>query len=149
LLTTPFFKKVGLVSIVVAISGFAIYYYYGMPAIDGTLKTDNEIKTLLTMAQTAAFTTVILVHICYVITARSITESAFTFSPFSNRWMLAGIAITIAVQLAMIYHPIGNAILGTAPLPLDWWGPMILVALPGFFVIEIEKWLTKQFGRGQ
>jgi len=145
----PFFKKVGLVSIVVAISGFAIYYYYGMPAIDGTLKTDNEIKTLLTMAQTAAFTTVILVHICYVITARSITESAFTFSPFSNRWMLAGIAITIAVQLAMIYHPIGNAILGTAPLPLDWWGPMILVALPGFFVIEIEKWLTKQFGRGQ
>jgi len=145
----PFFKKVGLVSIVVAISGFAIYYYYGMPAIDGTLNTDLEINSLLTKAQTAAFTTVILVHICYVITARSITESAFTFSPFSNRWILTGIAITVAVQLAIVYHPIGNAILGTAPLPLEWWGLMIMFALPGFFVIEIEKWLTKRFKRGQ
>jgi len=147
---SPFFKKVGLISLVMAISGFVIYYYYGMPAVDGTLNLDtDEINDLLRQAQTAAFTTVILVHLCYVITARSITESAFTFSPFSNRWMLAGIAITIAMQLGIIYHPIGNAILGTAPLPLDWWGLMILVALPGFFVIEIEKWLTKRFGRGQ
>ena len=146
---SPFFKKVGLISLVMAISGFVMFYYYGMPAINGTLNTDIEKDYLLTQAQTAAFATVILVHLFYVITARSITESAFTFSPFSNRWMLAGIAITVAVQLAIIYHPIGNAILGTAPLPLDWWGLMILVALPGFFVIEIEKWVTKRFGRGQ
>jgi len=129
---------------VMAISGFAMYYYHGMPAIDGTLVIDPY---LLTQAQTAAFTTVILVHICYLITARSITESAFTFSPFSNKWILAGMVFTILLQLAIIYHPIGNAILGTAPLPLDWWGLMILAALPGFFVIEIEKWLTKRFGR--
>ena len=140
----PFFKKVGLVSIVMAISGFAIYYHYGIPAIDGPLVVN---KDLLTQAQTAAFTTVVLVHLCYVVTARSITESAFTFSPFSNRWLLAGIVLTIVTQLAIVYHPIGNAILGTAPLPLDWWWLMILFALPGFFAIEIEKWLTKRFGR--
>ncbi len=146
---SPFFKKVGLISLVMAISGFAIYYYYGMPVFDGALNMDiDEIDDLLRPAQTAAFATVILVHLFYVITARSITESAFTFSPFSNRWMLAGIAITVVVQLAIIYHPIGNAILGTVPLPLDWWGVIILVALPGFIVIEIEKWLTKRFGRG-
>jgi len=146
----PFFKKVGLISIVVAISGFAIYYYYGMPAINGTLNTDIEINCLLTKAQTAAFTTVILVHIFYLITARSITESAFTFNPFSNRWILAGILITILAQLAIVYAPpyVGFNPLKTAPLPLDWWGLMILVALPGFFVIEIEKWLTKRFGKG-
>jgi len=143
---SPFFKKVGLVSLVMAISGFAMYYHYGMPAIDGSLVMDSD---LLTQAQTAAFTTVVLLHLCYVITARSMTESAFTFSPFSNRWLLAGIAITILTQLAIVYHPIGNAILRTAPLPLDWWYLMILFALPGFFVIEIEKWLTKRFrGRG-
>ncbi|MEA1868834.1 MAG: HAD-IC family P-type ATPase [Euryarchaeota archaeon] len=138
----PFFRKVGLISIVMAIAGFAIYYYYGIGAIDGELVVYPD---LLTQAQTAAFTTVILVHICYLMTARSITESAFTFSPFSNRWLLLGIAITIAVQLAIVYHPVGNAILGTAPLPLDWWGLMIFLALPGFFVIEIEKWLAKRF----
>ena len=139
----PFFRKVGLISIVMAIAGFAVYYYYGMPAID---VVDSGLREIMfARAQTAAFTTVILVHLCYLVTARSITDSAFTFSPFSNRWLLAGIAITIVVQLAIVYHPVGNAILGTAPLPLDWWGPMILLALPGFFVIEIEKWATKRF----
>jgi calcium-translocating P-type ATPase len=141
----PFFKKVGLISIVMAIAGFTIYYYYGMPAID---VVDPDMHKLMIMqAQTAAFTTVVLVHLCYLMTARSITDSAFTFSPFSNRWLLLGIAITIVVQLAIIYHPIGNTILGTAPLPFDWWGLMILFALPGFFVIEIEKWATKRFRR--
>ncbi len=139
----PFFRKVGLISIVMAIAGFAIYYYYGMPAID---VVDSDLhKFMIKQAQTAAFTTVILVHLCYLMTARSITDSAFTFSPFSNRWLLAGIVITIVVQLAIIYHPVGNAILGTEPLPFDWWGLMILLALPGFFVIEIEKWATKRF----
>jgi magnesium-transporting ATPase (P-type) len=113
-----------------------------MPAIDGELVVYPD---LLTQAQTAAFTTVVLVHLCYLMTARSVTDSAFTFSPFSNRWLLAGIAITIVVQLAIVYHPVGNAILGTAPLPFDWWGLMILLALPGFFVIEVEKWVAKRF----
>ncbi|MDW7775919.1 MAG: HAD-IC family P-type ATPase [Methanosarcinales archaeon] len=143
---SPFFKKVGLVSLVMAVSGFAIFYYRGMPAIDGNLILDPY---LLTQAQTAAFTTVMLVHIGYLITARSITESAFTFSPFSNRWVLAGILITVGLQLAIVYAPpyIGINPLKTAPLPLDWWGLMILAALPGFFVIEIEKWLTKRLGK--
>jgi magnesium-transporting ATPase (P-type) len=141
----PFFRKVGLVSIVMAIAGFAIYYHYGMPIINGNLVVGADLTELLRPAQTAAFTTVVLVHLCYLMTARSVTDSAFTFSPFSNRWLLAGIVITIVVQLAIVYHPVGNAILGTKPLPLDWWGLMILLALPGFFVIEIEKWATKRF----
>ncbi len=65
--------------------------------------------------------------------------------------MLAGMVITILAQLAIVYAPpyIGFNPLKTAPLPLDWWGLMILVALPGFFVIEMEKWLTKRFRKGQ
>ncbi|MEA3281503.1 MAG: HAD-IC family P-type ATPase [Euryarchaeota archaeon] len=141
----PFLKKVGLVSVVMAMVGFAIYYYYGVLAID-VVNPDLH-KLMIMRAQTAAFTTVVLLHLCYVVTARSITESAFTFNPFSNRWLLAGIAITIITQLAIVYHPIGNAILKTAPLPIDWWGLMILFALPGFFVVEIEKWVTKRFRR--
>ncbi|MEA1907195.1 MAG: HAD-IC family P-type ATPase, partial [Euryarchaeota archaeon] len=137
----PFARKVGLVSIVMAISGFAMYYHYGMPAIEGSIIVND---LLLTQAQTAAFTTVVLVHLCYVVTARSITESAFTFSPFSNRWLLGGMVLTIVTQLTIVYHPIGHAILKTAPLPLEWWGLMILFALPGFVMVEVEKWLAKR-----
>ncbi|HUW67612.1 MAG TPA: HAD-IC family P-type ATPase [Candidatus Nanoarchaeia archaeon] len=143
----PFFKKVGLISIAMAAAGFFIYFYYGMPAIAGGVVVHED---LIRQAQTAAFTTVIMVHLCYLITARSITESAFTFSPFSNRWLLAGIAITICLQLLLIYGPLYIEFnpLRTEPIPIDWWGIMFLAALPGFFIIEIEKFLTKRFGKG-
>ncbi len=141
---SPFFKKVGLVSVVMAVAGFLMFYYFGEPAISGSV-ADPEL--LLAQARTAAFTTVMLVHICYIFTARSITESAFKFSPFSNKWVLIGVAITLGLQLTIIYAlpSIGVNPFRTAPLPAEWWIPMILVSLPMFFIIEFEKFLTKRF----
>lgn len=141
---SPFFKKVGLVSVVMAVAGFLMFYYFGEPAISGSV-ADPEL--LLARARTAAFTTVMLVHICYIFTARSITESAFKFSPFSNKWVLIGVAITLVLQLTIIYAlpSIGVNPFRTAPLPAEWWIPMILVSLPMFFIIEFEKFLTKRF----
>jgi magnesium-transporting ATPase (P-type) len=127
-----------------ALAGFIIYYYYGMPAFSGSVVDEDLI---ITQAQTAAFTTVMLVHICYLFTARSITESAFRFSPFSNKWVLIGAAVTLGLQLAIIYAlpSIGINPFRTAPLPAEWWIPMILVSLPIFFIIEFEKLLTKRW----
>jgi hypothetical protein len=90
-----------------------------------------------------------LVHICYLFTARSITESAFTFSPFSNRWVLIGAALTLGLQFTIIYALpfIGINPFRTAPLPAECWMAMILVSLPIFFIIEFEKFLTKRLGK--
>lgn len=144
---SPFFKKVGIVSLVMALAGFIIYYYYGMPAFSGSVLDED----LITAAQTAAFTTVMLVHICYLFTARSITDSAFRFSPFSNKWVLIGAAVTLGLQLTIIYAPpfIGINPFRTVPLPAEWWIPMILVSLPIFFIIEFEKLLTKRWKKGR
>ncbi len=141
---SPFFKKVGLVSVVMAVAGFTMFYYFGELALSGSVADPDK---LLMQARTAAFTTVMLVHICYIFTARSITESAFTFSPFSNKWVLIGVAITLGLQLTIIYAPpfIGVNPFRTAPLPADWWILMILVSLPVFFIIEFEKFLTKRW----
>ncbi|HID19487.1 MAG TPA: HAD family hydrolase [Methanophagales archaeon] len=142
---SPFFKKVGIVSLAMALAGFVIYYYYGMPAC-----TDSGVnELLLTQAQTATFTTIMLVHICYLFTARSITRSAFTFSPFSNRWVLIGAAVAIGLQLTIIYALPSMSVnpFRTAPLPAEWWIPMILVSVPIFFIIEFEKFLTRRFGK--
>lgn len=139
---SPFFKKVGLVSLVMALAGFLMYYYYASSGPVGD-------ALRLTQAQTAAFTTVMLVHLCYLFTARSITASAFTFSPFSNRWVLIGAAVALGSQLAIIYAlpVVGINPFRTATLPAEWWIPMILVSLPVFFIIELEKFLTKRLER--
>lgn len=147
---SPFFKKVGIVSLVMAIAGFLMFYFI-------CLRANEPLDELhLTTAQTAAFTTVMLVHLSYLFTARSITESAFTFSPFSNKWVLIGAAVTLGLQLTIIYAPpyIGINPLRTAPLSPECWLVMVAVAIPMFFIIEAEKFLTKrlegwQRGRAQ
>ncbi|MHC1623029.1 MAG: cation-translocating P-type ATPase [Candidatus Methanospirareceae archaeon] len=138
---SPFFKKVGIVSLVMALAGFSMYYLT-------TIRCAGD-PEVLAKAQTAAFTTVMLVHICYLFTARSITESAFTFSPFSNKWVLIGAALTLGLQFTIIYALpfIGINPFRTAPLPAECWMAMILVSLPIFFIIEFEKFLTKRLGK--
>jgi hypothetical protein len=60
-----------------------------------------------------------------------------------------GIAVAMGLQLTIIYvlPSIGVNPFRTAPLPAEWWIPMILVSLPIFFVIEFEKFLTRRFGK--
>jgi Ca2+-transporting ATPase len=132
-----FFQRVGLVSVIMAATGFLIYWIFGHKA----LATD---EIALTQAQTAAFVSVILVHLGYVVTARSIHKSAFTFSPFSNRWLLAGITITIIMNLLIVYLPALNNIFRTAPFPVQWW-PYVFTGLPaGFLIPEIEKLIKRK-----
>jgi magnesium-transporting ATPase (P-type) len=140
---SPFLKKVGIVSLVMALAGFLMFYVI----CTGTGEDELFDEFVLRRAQTAAFTAVMLVHLCYLFTARSITESAFSFSPFSNKWVLIGAAITLGLQLTIIYAPpyIGINPLRTAPLSAECWLAMIVVALSMFFIIEVEKFLTKRW----
>ncbi|MCK4723743.1 MAG: HAD-IC family P-type ATPase, partial [Dehalococcoidia bacterium] len=68
-----FFRRVGLVSIIMAAVAFTVYYHYGEPAIENSVV--DEVR--LTQAQTAAFMTVMMVHVFYLFTARSLTKSVF------------------------------------------------------------------------
>ena len=130
-------ERVGLVSLVMAATGFFIYWEFGHQVIS------NE-NIALGQAQTSAFMSVILVHLGYVITARSTIKSAFTFSPLSNKWLLAGMAITIVANLLIIYLPGLNAVFRTAPFPVSWW-PFVLIGLPaGFLIPELEKFIRRR-----
>jgi magnesium-transporting ATPase (P-type) len=118
-----------------ALSGFGTYYCFGNPAL-APLTVD---ELLLTQAQTAAFLAIQWLHIGYLLTARSIHRSAFSFSPFSNRWILLGIALTILTQLLITYLPPLQTIFKTAAVPVAWWPVILLSLLPGFLAIEVEK----------
>ncbi|WP_257790560.1 cation transporting ATPase C-terminal domain-containing protein [Methanobacterium subterraneum] len=96
-----FLRKVGLVSLAMTAGALSIFLIFGMPALNNSM---NEL--LINQAQTAAFATVILVHVFYLVTARSIHDSAFNFSPFSNKWILLGITAILASLLMIIYNPL-------------------------------------------
>jgi calcium-translocating P-type ATPase len=132
-----FLRKVGIVSLAMAFGGLSIFYIFGMPGLNPL----NEL--LINQAQTAAFATVILVHVFYLITARSIYDSAFSFSPFSNKWVILGITSILTSLLMVIYFEPLEIIFRTTAIPIEWWILIILFALPGFFLIEIEKLIVK------
>jgi Ca2+-transporting ATPase len=134
-----FFQRVGLVSVLMALTGFAIYYFFGNPA----LSTEPIDELRITQAQTAAFIGVMMVHVGFVFTARSIMGSAFTFSPFSNKWILGGVAITVVLGIMIVYVPLLNVLFRTAPFPAEWWPPLFLALLPGFVGVEIEKLIRR------
>jgi len=138
-----FFERVGLVSVLMSASGFAIYWVFGHLAL-----ASSNADIALTQAQTAALMSVVMVHIGYVMTARSTFKSAFTFSPFSNKWILGGVALTIIIDLMIVYVPFMNSIFRTAAFPTGWW-PYILIGLPvGFFVPELEKLVRRILKKG-
>lgn len=132
-----------LIGLAIAIPGFIIYNYFGAAAVaaDGTILDPH----LLTQAQTAAFWAVLMVHFGYVISARSIYNSAFTFNPFSNKWLLLGIAASILFRLLPTFVPAASSFFRTEEFPLEWWLYILPCLLPGFIAIEIEKLILRRW----
>ena len=141
-----FLQRVVIMGLAIAVPGFLIYYHFGAAAVhDGVII--NEL--LLTQAQTAAFWAILLAHFGYVISARSIYASAFTINPFSNRWLLAGIALSLAIRFIPTLVPEAAALFRTAPFPSDWWPLILLCFLPSFVTIELDKLVRHLRGKAR
>jgi magnesium-transporting ATPase (P-type) len=131
-----FLQRVVLIGFAIAIPGFLVFYHFGASAVAGGRVVD---PLLLTQAQTAAFWAVLLVHFGFVLSARSVYRSAFTFSPFSNRWLLLGILVSTLARLLPTFLPSFSTMFRTAAFPLDWWLYILPCLLPGFLVLEADK----------
>lgn len=136
-----FFQRVILMGLAIAVPTFFVYHHFGAAAVvDGVLVD----PFLLTQAQTAAFWAVLLVHFGFVMSARSVYDSAFSFSPFSNPWLLGGILVSILIRLLPTFVPAFAEVFRTAEFPLDWWWVILPCLLPGFVALEIDKWLRRR-----
>jgi calcium-translocating P-type ATPase len=135
-----FLRRVIVMGLAIATPGFLIYYHFGSPAV-----VNGEIvnELLLTQAQTAAFWAILLAHFGYVISARSVHDSAFTFNPLGNKWLLWGITISIAIRFIPNVVPEAAALFKTAEFPTEWWPLILLCFLPSFVSIEADKAISR------
>jgi calcium-translocating P-type ATPase len=142
-----FLRRVVLLGLAISGPAFGIYWWFGHAGVaaDGTVLD----PMLLTQAQTAAFWAVLLAHFGYLVSARSIRKSAFTFNPFSNKLLLGGIALSIAIRFIPTVLPAANALFRTAPFPNEWWPLILACFVPAFLVIEADKLLGKLFGKAK
>jgi magnesium-transporting ATPase (P-type) len=105
--------------------------------------------TSLDVARTIAVNVFVVVEIFYLFNCRSLTRSVFRIHPLSNRWVLGGVAITIALQLMYTYAPFMHVAFQSAPLTLEHWSYILAAGVATLFIVEFEKWLVNRRSAGQ
>ena len=94
---------------------------------------------LYMQATTACLTAIIVCQIANVMACRSSRESLFRLGLFSNPFIFVGIAAEVTFQLLIVYHPVGNTIFSTQPLPARVWLLFVPFALFLLGAEEIRK----------
>jgi Ca2+-transporting ATPase len=94
--------------------------------------------------QTMVFTVLIFCQLAHVMVIRSESESIFKLGLLSNKAVLGAVALTVFLQLCVIYLPALNEIFKTEPLLLSEL--LICFSLPGvvIVVVEIEKLMRRK-----
>jgi len=95
-------------------------------------------------AQTIAFTTMAMFQVFNALNCRSRSKSLFELGPFSNRYLIGAIFISIILQICAVSLPLFNILLGTTPLSILDWLSIMLIASSVFIGDEIRKLFQKQ-----
>jgi magnesium-transporting ATPase (P-type) len=128
--------EVGVVMAAVTLLTIDMYLPGGM--IEGTHDLAN--------ARTAGFTTLVFAQLFNCLNARSDRVSAFDHL-FVNAWLWAAIALSLALQVAVVNTSFLNAAFGTVPLePLQW---LACAAMASFvlWASELRKWIGRRSER--
>jgi Ca2+-transporting ATPase len=89
----------------------------------------------LRYAQTRAFTTLVFFSLFTIFSARSEERSAFA-GLFANQWLWGAVALSLTLQVAVVYTPFLQKAFSTVALaPRDW----LVCAATGSSVL----WLTE------
>jgi len=94
--------------------------------------------------QSMVFTILCFSQLAHVMAIRSERESLFTQGIFSNKPLLAAVAVTISLQMATLYLPVLNAVFKTQPLTLDELAVCFAVSALVFIGVEFEKLLKRR-----
>jgi sodium/potassium-transporting ATPase subunit alpha len=133
----------GLLGLVESAAGFAAYFWV---LFEGGWRPGvalGSTDALYKSATAACFAAIVVCQIANVMVWRTTRQSLFTKGLFGNRAVLAGIAAEVALSLAIVYLPIGQALFASASLPLGAW----LVPMPFALGMLLVSEATKAMGR--
>lgn len=96
----------------------------------------------LRYAQTMAFTTLMLFQIFNVVNARSDDTSAFV-GLFTNPWLWTAIALSVALQIIVVYVPVLQQAFGTVGLSAGDWLRCVAIASSVLWLRELGKFFAR------
>lgn len=93
--------------------------------------------------QTIVFTVLCMSQLWYVLAIRSHKESLFTQGLLSNKTLLGAVALTVGLQMAVIYVPFMNKFFHTQPLTWQESAVAFGVSSLTFWAVEVEKMVKR------
>ena len=99
---------------------------------------------LYLQATTACLTAIIVCQVANVFACRSQRESIFTIGWTTNKLIYFGIGAELMLQLFIVYHPVGNNLFATSPIPLGTWLMLAPFAVLLLAADEIRKYVARR-----
>ena len=134
--------EIGLVIAVVALLTIDMYLPGGLIAQIDADTGQGDVAT----ARTAGFTVLVMAHLLQCFNARSETASAFA-NLFNNSRIWAAVALSAALQVAVINVGFLNVAFGTVPLSVDQWLTCMAMASVVLWYSELRKLLLRLWRR--
>ncbi len=94
--------------------------------------------------QTMVFTVLVFAQLFHSLAVRSDKESLFTLGFLSNPFLLLAVAISVALQLALIYVTVLNDLFHTQPLSVFELALCVAISSAVLIAVEVEKWLIRR-----
>ena len=121
--------------------------------LSGGLFTDRSVNAIghdaqMVEARTMGFTILVFAQLFNALASRSARQSAFV-GLFSNGWLWGAIALSVVLQLAVIYLPFLNTAFGTTPLSGGAWLECIGLAAIVLVASELRKLVLRTVERGK
>jgi len=117
---------IGLITDFVLLAIF-LYFYYA-----GTLSVQH--------LQTLIFAGLGLDTFFYIYSIKNLRASIFSYSIFSNKYLIWATVIGVGMMLSAIYIPALSGLLETEPLRLIDWGIVVSLGLVKLMGVELVKW---------
>ncbi|HWQ95424.1 MAG TPA: cation-transporting P-type ATPase [Gammaproteobacteria bacterium] len=98
----------------------------------------------LEAARTAAVTTLVMFEAVYLLNSRRLLEAAWPQRAFSgNPYIALTIFMVVLLQLLYVYAPFMQTLFHSAPLGIEVWLRIMLIALSVYVIVEFEKGVVR------
>lgn len=125
--------RIFYVSVLLATLGFLVNGY-----LEGLGSTEQTMQTTL-------ITTIVFGQVFYMINCRDIHRFSITKSILKNKVLWLSLIVLLFLQLLLVFAPFMHIVLGTSVIGGRYVLLALLAGIAVFIIVEIEKFMTRQF----
>jgi len=95
-------------------------------------------------ARTVTFTVMVVAQLVHAFNCRSDRWSLFQVGVTTNHALIWAVVLSLVLQIGILTIPVVESIFKVAPLPIEDWELMVLMALVPLAVVEVIKWRRRR-----